>query len=77
MLWLSSFERGFQYEPEELIDCGDAVLARVMLHGVGRGSGAKLEQRVFQVYEVRDGQIVSVRVFSDEADARSAADQGS
>lgn len=72
-LWLSGFERGMQYTPEELIDCGDAVLARVMIRGVGRGSGVKLEQRVFQLYEVRGGKIVQLHVFWSEADSRHAA----
>jgi ketosteroid isomerase-like protein len=71
--WLSGFEPGFQYVPEELFDCGDSVLARVTLRGTGRGSGIHLEQEVFQVYEVRDGRAWRVSVFSSEEEARQAA----
>jgi hypothetical protein len=71
--WLSSFERGFKYLPEELVDCGDRVFARVGLRGIGRGSGLELEGEVFHVYEVRDGRIVRLFVFWDERDAREAA----
>jgi ketosteroid isomerase-like protein len=71
--WLSGFERGFQFAPEELVDCGDRVFARVMLRGVGRGSGVELDQEIFHVYEVRDGQVSRVRAFFDRDDAREAA----
>ena len=71
--WLSGFEPGFKYVPEELIDCGDSVLVRVTLRGKGRGSGIPLEQEVFQLYEVRDGKAWRVSVFSTEEEARRAA----
>jgi ketosteroid isomerase-like protein len=71
--WLSGFERGFQYVPEELVDCGDRVFARVMLRGVGRESGVRLEQQIFHVYEVRGDKIVSIHVFWDESAALEAA----
>jgi ketosteroid isomerase-like protein len=71
--WLSGFERGFQYEPEELVDCGDRVFVRVLLRGRGRESGIQLEQHAFQLYEVRHGKVSRVRVFWDENEAREAA----
>jgi uncharacterized protein len=71
--WLSGFERGFQYVPEELVDCDDGVFARVGMLGVGRGSGVKLEGEVFHVYEISGGKIVRLHVFWNEADARDAA----
>ncbi len=71
--WLSGFERGFQYLPEELIDCGDRVFARVMLRGRGRESGVELEQPTFHIYEVRDDEISRIQVFFKEDEARSAA----
>ena len=75
-LWLDEFETGFQFEPEELIDAGDAVLGQIRLRGIGRSSGVELEQRVFHVYEVREGKLRSARVFTDESDARRAAGLG-
>jgi ketosteroid isomerase-like protein len=71
--WLSGFEPGFRYVPEELIDRGGSVLARVTLLGKGRSSGIPMEQEVFQLYEVRDGKIWRVSVFSTEEEARKAA----
>jgi len=71
--WLSGFERGFQYIPEELVDCGDRVFARIGLRGVGRGSGVELEDEIYHVYEVRGGKIWRLFVFWSEADARTAA----
>jgi ketosteroid isomerase-like protein len=71
--WVSAFEVGFQYVPEELIDAGDRVLARVLLRGRGRESGIELETLVWQVWEVRDGSPSKCTVFSDEAPAREAA----
>lgn len=55
--WLSGFEPGFQYLPDELIACGERVFVRVMLHGVGRGSGVE----------------PSIWAFFGEAEARKAA----
>jgi ketosteroid isomerase-like protein len=71
--WLSGFERGFQYLPQETVDCGDRVFVRVLMRGTGRGSGAELEQEVFQICRVEDGRIVRVDVFWRESDAREAA----
>jgi ketosteroid isomerase-like protein len=71
--WLAGFEPGFQYVPEELVDCGDCVFVRVILHGIGRGSGVELEQEIFHVYEVRDRKASRVLVFWSEEDARQAA----
>jgi ketosteroid isomerase-like protein len=72
-LWLSGFERGFQYVPEELIDCGDRVFVRVLLRGTGRGSGVELEQEIFHVYEVHDDRIVRLWVIWTEDEARKTA----
>jgi uncharacterized protein len=71
--WLSGFERGFQYLPQETVDCGDRVFLRALMRGTGRGSGAELEQDVFQIYRVEEGRIVRVDVFWRESDAREAA----
>jgi ketosteroid isomerase-like protein len=71
--WLSGFEPGFQYVPEELIDSGGRVFIRVLLRGCGRGSGVELEQAIFHVWEVRDGKPFRCWVFWDEEEARQAA----
>jgi len=71
--WLSGFEPGFQYVPEEMVDAGDLVFMAILLRGVGRGSGVKLEQRIFHVWEVRDGKPFRVHVFWEEQEARRVA----
>jgi ketosteroid isomerase-like protein len=71
--WLSGFERGFQYLPEELVDCDDRIFARVGLRGVGRGSGVELEDEIYHVYEVRDRKIVRLYVLWNESEARKLA----
>jgi ketosteroid isomerase-like protein len=72
--WLSGFEPGFLFEPEELTDYGSVVLARMRISGKGRESGVELEQRLFHVWEVKDGKGFRARVFSTEEEARHAAE---
>ena len=74
--WLSGFERGFQYEIQELTDCGSCVFARLMLHATGRGSGVEVEREIFNVWEVRDGRGSVCRVYWNEEEARAAAREG-
>ena len=72
--WLSGFERGSsRFLPEEVIDCAPGVYVRVGVRGSGRGSGVPLEREAFHIYEVRDGKVLRIRVFFNEADARRAA----
>src|SRR2546423_14160017 len=46
-------------EPEEFIDAGDQVVVPVRIIARGRGSGIEAEQRVTQVWALRNG--LSVR----------------
>ena len=71
--WLSGFEPGFQYLPGEARDVGDLVYIDVTLRGVGRESGVPLDDRIFHVWDVRDGMPCSCWVYFDEAQARAKA----
>lgn len=71
--WLSGFEPGFQYVPEEVLDAGDRVFMRVALRGRGRGSGIELEEDIFHVWEVLDGKPFRCWVFWKGDEARKAA----
>jgi ketosteroid isomerase-like protein len=71
--WLSGFEPGFQYVPEETTDVGERVFMRILLRGRGRGSGVELEQEIFHVWKVRDGKPFRCWVFWREDEARKAA----
>jgi ketosteroid isomerase-like protein len=60
-------------EAEEFVDASDRVLAVVHLTGRGAASGMEIDQRFFQVYEVRDNKIVRMIEFVTRADAMNAA----
>jgi ketosteroid isomerase-like protein len=63
----------FSIEPTEIVVSGDVVLATVVLHGRGRGSSAPVTIKLFHVLKMRDGRVLRVRGFLNEADARHAA----
>lgn len=70
--WVSTFE-DWGYEIEELVDTGDAVAVRVHQWGRGKGSGAAVDQRFWQVWIMRDGKAVRVTHQIEKADALAAA----
>jgi ketosteroid isomerase-like protein len=59
-------------EPEAFIDAGDRVV--VLQHEVrrGRGSGVEVESHTGVVFELRDGLVVRVQGFMDQAEALEA-----
>jgi ketosteroid isomerase-like protein len=64
----------FRHELRELIDCGDdRVLLAGWQTGRGKGSGVEISEENFSVYTVRDGKIVSQRMFRHRAEALEAA----
>jgi ketosteroid isomerase-like protein len=70
--WFGTFEDCTR-DLEELIDAGDEVIAVVRVRGKGRGSGARIEGRVAQVWTFRNGKVVRYRDFRDKAEALKAA----
>jgi ketosteroid isomerase-like protein len=52
---------------------GDRGLVRVRIHAKGAGSGVELDVEGWQVYTLRDGLVVRMQNFLEEADARAAA----
>lgn len=69
--WLTAWE-DYRVEVEELSDHGAHVLARTRHLMSGKGSGAVVEQTIFQVWTLRDGRIVRARMYYDEAEALAA-----
>jgi ketosteroid isomerase-like protein len=66
----------FEYQRLHAIDwaiSGDKGLVRVRIHAKGAGSGVELDVEGWQVYTLRDGMVVRMQNFLDEADARAAA----
>ena len=70
--WLEAWET-IDYEPTELIDVGDEVLAFVRIRARGRASHAEVAYEHPQLWTLRDGQVVRMRVFSDRDEALRAA----
>ena len=64
----------FEVELEEFIDGGDAVVVAVRISGMGRGSGATADMRVFNVWTLRDGKVIRLTGgYRDRAEALEAA----
>ena len=70
--WIGAFE-GYWLEADELIDAGDSVVLLAREGGVGRASGVRVEGTAAMVFTLRDRQIVSVRGYTDHAEALAAA----
>lgn len=56
-LWAAAFDE-FSADIEEYIDGDDFVICSVRWHGRGTASGAPIDLHQFDVYELRDGQIL-------------------
>src|SRR5688572_4336500 len=63
----------FTWEPEELVESGDLVLALIRSTGRGRGRGLELERRAAMRWPVPAERAVSLRFFRDRAAAQRAA----
>ena len=61
------------WQPIELIDAGDSVLAFIRSSGRGKASGIEVEAYVWNVWTFRDGQLAKWTYFGeDRAAAREA-----
>lgn len=69
---IDSFE-DWRGEPEELIDAGDVLLARIRYTGHGSGSGVPIDVLLFQVFRLEKGLVVWQKDYSDRAEAFEAA----
>jgi ketosteroid isomerase-like protein len=61
---------------ERLVERDDEVLALLLVHIVGRGSGLKLQDRIAQHWTARDGKLVRMRVRADQAVALAEFEAG-
>jgi|SRR3954447_4618715 len=70
--WLEPWDE-HHIEAEEFMEAGDHVLAVIHLTGRVAGSGMEINQRLFQIYTVRDGRIARMAEFVTRAEALRAA----
>jgi hypothetical protein len=61
------------YEPEEFIESGDQVVVVVKARMRPRGSSAEIELRKGNLWTIRDGMVVSMRMFAKPEEALEAA----
>jgi ketosteroid isomerase-like protein len=54
------------YQPKELIDAGDKVVALLRVSGRGKASGIEVDTHVWSVVTFRDGQPVETTYFGDD-----------
>ena len=54
------------WQPKELIDAGDKVLALVRVSGRGKASGVEVEAHTWAVWTFRDGKPVEMTYFGDD-----------
>ena len=70
--WVSAFEE-WNYEWDDLVDGGNSVIVRVHQWGRGKGSGAVVDDRFWQVWTLREGKVVRATHHRDRAQAFEAA----
>ena len=66
----------YVWEPEELMEAGDDVVALIRSGATGRGSGVEVERRTAMVWTVREGRATALRFFRDRTQAMEAAGLG-
>src|ERR671910_2945165 len=77
--YLESFAQQWdeiRFEPEEILDAGEQVVALVRMVARGRASGAQVDARLAHLYELREGRgmrVLRVRTFFDRERALEAA----
>ena len=65
--------REIAYEPEELIDAGERVLAAIRYQGRARHSDLPVDLLVYWLYAFRANKVIRVDVFFERAAALEAA----
>ena len=70
--WFRAFQRGYQFDLDEIRDAGTAVFVSARHHGRGKASGAEVRSTIAYLFRVRDGQIERVELFQDGRSALEA-----
>jgi ketosteroid isomerase-like protein len=70
--WITAFE-AMTVEPEEIFERGDEVVVFVRVGAQPKGTSAEIEIRNGHVWTIRDGMVVSMRLFAKPEEALEAA----
>ena len=72
--WFSTFPfEEWEQELDEVVDCGERVVALTRQRGHGSASGAVTELEYAQVIKLREGKVVEVDMYIDRDKALEAA----
>ncbi len=63
-----------EFAPQRFVAVGQLTVVQLTLRARGRTTGIETEQHVSQVWELRDGQAIRVRVFATLEEAIAAAE---
>jgi ketosteroid isomerase-like protein len=69
--WAGAFD-DFGVEAEEMIDANDSVVVLLRQWGRGRETGARVENRTWQVFTFRHGKVIHCGGYSTKAEAFKA-----
>jgi len=72
MAELEEAVKDIRYEPEELLDVEDRVLATVRFTAIARHTDIAMDTLVYWLYTIRDGKVVKMVVYLDRAEALEA-----
>jgi uncharacterized protein len=70
--WLPTW-RDLEVATREYIDAGDSVVVVFRQTGTGRGSGVRIAQDFFGVYDLKDAKVVRFRQYESREEALEAA----
>jgi ketosteroid isomerase-like protein len=63
----------YVWEPEQVFEQGELVVALVRTRGRGRGSGLEVDRQTAMIWTVRGNKVVSLRFYRDRERALEAA----
>ena len=70
--WFRAFQRGYQFDLDEIREVGDAVFVVARHQGRGKASGADVGLTLAYLFRIGDGQIAKLEVFPDRRSALEA-----
>jgi ketosteroid isomerase-like protein len=69
--YMEAFD-ALRLEPEEFIDAGDQIVVSLHQRVRGKGSGAEVVGHIAHIWTMRDGKVLSLRIFGDKDSALEA-----